>query len=74
MIGNLNEIRNQGFRALTRELGAAGTIMFLRQLENGSGNYTEERRAMMEENSVDVIADRIRKRNGESKPDQKVDT
>ena len=62
MIGNLNIIRNEGYRALTRELGAAGTIVFLRQFESGSGNYTEERRAMMDENSVDTIAERIRKR------------
>jgi len=63
MIGNLNIVRNEGYRALTRELGAAGTIVFLRQFESGSGNYTEERRAMMDENSVDTIAERIRKRN-----------
>ena len=66
MIGNLNIIRNEGYRALTRELGAAGTIVFLRQFESGSGNYTEERRAMMEENSVDAIAERIRKRNAKT--------
>ena len=63
MIGNLNVIRSEGYRALTRELGAAGTAVLLRQLENGSGNYTEERRAMMDENTVDAIAERIRKRN-----------
>jgi len=63
MIGNLSIIRSEGYRALTRELGAAGTVVFLRQLETGSGNYTEDRRSMVENNSVDIIADRIRKRN-----------
>ena len=63
MIGNLNLIRNKGYQALTRELGAAGAVVFLRQLEQCSGNYTEERRAMSGENSVDEIADRIRRRN-----------
>ena len=63
MIGNLNVIRNEGYRALTRELGAAGTAVFLRQLENGSGNYTEERQATLDDNPVDTIAERIRKRN-----------
>ena len=62
MIGNLNTVRINGYRALTRELGTAGAVVFLRQLENGSGNYTEERYAKMVENSVDVIAERIRKR------------
>ena len=65
MIGNLNVIRNEGYRALTRELGAAGTAVFLRQLESGSGNYTEERRTMLNDNSVDAIAERIRKRNAQ---------
>ena len=68
MIGNLNVIRNDGYRALTRELGAAGAVVFLRQFEKGRGNYTEERQAMMGENSVDTIAERIRQRN-----EQKVD-
>ena len=65
MIGNPSVIRNEGYRALINELGAAGTVVFLRQFENGSGNYTEERRAMVERNSVDEIAERIRKRNAQ---------
>jgi hypothetical protein len=63
MIGNLNAIRNEGYRALTRELGAAGAVVFLRQFENGSGNYTEERQSIINGHSVDLIAERIRKRN-----------
>ena len=63
MIGNPNAIRNEGYRALINELGAAGAVVFLRQFESGRGNYTEERRKMVEDSSVDVIAERIRKRN-----------
>jgi hypothetical protein len=48
---------------LTRELGAAGTVVFLRQFEEGSGNYTEQRQMILDKNSVDVIAERIRERN-----------
>jgi hypothetical protein len=51
-----------GYRALKRELGTAGAAVFLRQLQNGTGDYTEERRGKMVENSVDTIAERIRKR------------
>ena len=65
MIGNLNVIRNEGYRALTRELGAAGAAQFLRQFENGNGDYTEKRRSIMDTNSVDAIAERIRKRNAQ---------
>jgi len=67
MIGNLNTIRNEGYRVLTRELGAAGAIVFLRQFETGSGNYTEERQSIMDKNSIDTIAKRIRKRNANQK-------
>jgi len=65
MIGNLSVIRNKGYRALMHELGAAGAVVFLRQFDNGSGNYTEDRRTMLEENSVDTIAERIKKRNAQ---------
>ena len=65
MIGNLSVIRNEGYRALKRVLGAAGAVVFLRQFENGSGNYTEERRALVDTNSVDTIAERILKRNSQ---------
>jgi len=58
-------VRSEGYRALARELGAAGAALFLRQLESGSGNYTEERRTTMDKNSVDTIAERIRRRNAQ---------
>ena len=63
MIGSPSVIRNEGYRALVQVLGAAGTIVFLRQFDNGSGNYTDDRRAMVEANTVDTIAGRIRNRN-----------
>ena len=65
MIGNLNDIRNKGYSALVRELGAAGAVMFLRQYENGSGNYTEDRHAILEGQSLEDIAERIMKRNAQ---------
>ena len=48
---------------MTQGLGAAGTVVFLRQFENGVGNYTEERQPVLDENSIDMIAERIKKRN-----------
>ena len=62
MIGNPSVVRNDGYRALINVLGAARTAMFLRQLENGIGNYTEDRRNILDNNSVDEIAERIKKR------------
>ena len=43
MITDINEIRQEGFKVLTKELGAAGMAIFIRQIENGNGNYTKER-------------------------------
>ena len=65
MIANLNTIRSKGYRALRMELGIAGAVVFLRQLENGTGNYAEDRHDMMSNNSVDNIAERIKKRNSQ---------
>ncbi len=62
MIQNPNTIRTDAYRVLSRELGAANTAAFLRQLEGGSGDYTKERQAMMDVNSIDIIAERIKKR------------
>jgi hypothetical protein len=62
MIQNSNTIRTEGYRVLLRELGAANAANFLRQLESGSGDYTEERQSSLENNSIDEIAERIRQR------------
>jgi len=65
MIQSPSITRSAGYRALARELGAAGAASFIRQLENGSGNYTEDRRLLLSENSVDIIAERIKRRKTE---------
>ena len=62
MIQSFNAIRKEGFEVLSRELGVANTAIFLRQLECGSGNYTDERRNILADNSIDDIALRIKNR------------
>lgn len=47
MKGNLSMVRENGFKVLVRELGTADTVIFLRQFEAGSGNYTEERQTTL---------------------------
>ena len=66
MIASNKNIRNEGYRVLRRELGVAGATQFLRELDVGRGNYTEERDDIVNENSVDIIADRIRTRNAQT--------
>ena len=43
MVNCLNEIRQEGLKALSSKLGAAGAVVFMRQFESGYGDYTEER-------------------------------
>jgi len=57
MNSNLSVIRQAGFKALTKELGATGTVLFIRQFENGYGNYTEEREEMLKGITLqDIVA------------------
>ena len=55
MTRKLDEILRRGLLALRRELGAAGMIRFLQQFETGSGNYARERRAWLDETSIQDI-------------------
>ena len=66
VIGNPSAIRNEGYKVLVQGLGVAGAVMFLRQIEDGTGNYTEERRSALEQNSINSIAARIKKRKAPS--------
>ena len=43
------ELRESGFRALTEAIGWVNAVRFLRQLDPGSGDYTEERRTILPE-------------------------
>jgi len=62
MIGDISKIQRDGLNALTERLGAAGTIVFLRQFESSGGNYAEEREDAHAGLTVDDIAARIRQR------------
>ncbi len=59
---NDNLIIEKGYEVLEKELGAAGTVIFLKQFENGFGDYTKEREMILEENTIDEIVQRINKR------------
>ena len=63
---DLKEIRQKGLDVLTRELGATATVRFLRQFENGYGDYTEEREALLEDVTIDDITASIAKRKNRS--------
>lgn len=49
------EIRLQGFRALRNELGITDFIRFIQQFEQGSGDYTKERKQWQQNYTVDNV-------------------
>ena len=46
-IHNPAALRQLGIEALTKALGPVGMVRFMRQFDMGSGNYTEEREALL---------------------------
>jgi hypothetical protein len=54
----LTEITQEALSLLYREMGLANTIRFLNQFTTGFGNYTEERRTIIEHETIeDVLAE-----------------
>lgn len=54
----LTEITYEALRLLYRELGFVNTIRFLNQFTTGFGNYTDERRALLENQTLEeALAD-----------------
>ena len=62
MISDLSVIREKGFDVLTKELGASGMAVFIRQFESGKGDYTAEREEALKNISMDDIVASIKKR------------
>jgi hypothetical protein len=56
------EIRTVGFEALLRELGPAGAIRFIQQYETGQGDYTRDRKKLLQKKSVREIGGEIMKK------------
>jgi hypothetical protein len=67
----LVEITVEALRLLYRELGLVDTVRFINQFTAGFGNYTEERRALIEnqtfeEAMADIRAYQTRRASSES--------
>lgn len=56
------ELRAAGYKALADALGPLGMAKFLRQFDQGNGDYTRERRRRLRDGSVQAVAKRIRAR------------
>jgi hypothetical protein len=58
----LEEVTQEAIRLLSREMGVADTMRFLSQFITGSGNYTEERHAILGDPSVQDLFAEARRR------------
>ena len=56
------EIRRAGIAALVRELGPVGMARFFQQFDPGSGDYSKERRAWVDDLTVADVAQLIEER------------
>jgi hypothetical protein len=51
----LAEITQEALHILYQQLGIVDTVRFLTQFTSGYGNYTEERRALVEKQTMDEV-------------------
>lgn len=58
----LEEVTQEGIRLLAREMGLADTARFLRHFMGGSGNYVEERHALLGNPSVEEFFAEVHRR------------
>ncbi len=52
---SLQKITEKAIKILSKEMGIADTIRFLNQFSSGYGNYTEERKLMFQDLTLDDI-------------------
>ena len=57
----LAEINHEAIRVLSREIGLANTIRFINQFTTGMGNYTEERREMFADLTLDDLVSEMKR-------------
>jgi hypothetical protein len=58
----LEELTQEAIRLLSREMGVADTMRFLNQFITRSGNYTEDRHALLGDPSVEELFAEARRR------------
>ena len=56
---SLDQIRMEGWKALTERLGPAGAMQFMMQYDPCHGDYTKERRDIFADLTIDSLLDTI---------------
>ena len=57
----LSEINDEAIRLLVREMGAADAARFIRQFTTGYGDYTEERKELFKDLTLEKAIEEIRR-------------
>lgn len=55
------EIRKQGWHVLMSQLGAAGTVKFMMEYNQGEGDYTKSRQEMFQKMTVKELMQDMKK-------------
>ncbi len=63
----LSELNRRAYAILSRELGVLDTVRFFGQLGLGAGNYTEERRQLFADLTLEEYREALAKTRGASK-------
>lgn len=58
----LAEITQEAIQVLFREIGVVSTVRFINQYTTGYGNYTEERRELFADQTLDDLVGQIKQR------------
>lgn len=67
-IKHLSTVNENATRVLVREIGVVDTIRFINQFSTGSGNYTEERRTMVDAMTLEDILSGIEEMKAQQNP------
>jgi len=59
-VRSLSEINDEAIRLLVREMGAADAARFIGQFTTGYGDYTEERKEMLKDLTLEEVVREIR--------------
>ena len=58
----LDTINEEALQLLTKELGVANTARFIQQFTTGTGNYTEERKELFDDWTLDDLLEETKRR------------
>ncbi len=61
MLKTIEELKIDGWKALIDSLGLAEATRFLLQYQKGSGNYTKERKKLLENLTINEIVEPYKK-------------